>query len=187
MTQTDDPMSPQDVLDFWFADEHRPLWFGSTDAFDRMIRERFDELWRHARDGGLAHWESTPAGALALVILLDQFPLNMFRNQPLGFSTEADSRQVAGRAIARGIDRRLSDGEKPFLYLPFMHSEDLDDQDRSVALFEAAGLAANLRWAQHHREIVRRFGRFPHRNAILGRADTPEEAAWLRTSGAFRG
>lgn len=187
MTQTVDPMSPQAVLDLWFADEHRPLWFRSTDAFDDIIREHFDESWQQARDGRFAHWESSPTGALALVILLDQFPLNMFRNDPRGFSTEAQSRQVADRAITRGFDQTLAQDQKPFLYLPFMHSEDLGDQDRSVALFEAAGLTSNLRWARHHREIVRRFGRFPHRNTILGRVSTAEELAWLETPDAFRG
>lgn len=121
------------------------------------------------------------------MIVLDQFPLNMFRGTPQAFATEAASRAVADRAIRRGLDLKLEDAERAFLYPPFMHSEHLADQDRSAALFERAGLTANLGWARHHREIVRRFGRFPHRSAILGRTSTPEELAWLASEEAFRG
>jgi len=119
------------------------------------------------------------------VVLLDQMPLNMFRGQPESFSTEAQSREVAGRAIERGLDQSLPDNQKAFLYLPYMHSEALVDQDRSVELFERAGLRENLRWAKHHRGIVRRFGRFPHRNAILGRESTPDEIEWLASPDSF--
>ena len=165
----------------------RRHWFRSTPALDLEIRERFQPLWRLAGEGGLGTWERDPRGALALVILLDQFPLNMFRGQPESFATESLSRGVAERAIAAGLDRDLDEEGKMFLYLPFMHSEDKGDQDRSVDLFQAAGLAENLKWARHHREIVYRFGRFPHRNAILGRRSTPEELAWLDSAEGFRG
>lgn len=176
-----------DVTDFWFEDAHHALWFRSTPEFDALIRARFIGLWQAARAGRLNSWASSPRGALSLVILLDQFPLNMFRDQAEGFATEAAAREVAAAAIERGFDRELSDAERTFLYLPFMHSEDLADQDRSVALFDGAGLEDNLRWARHHREIVRRFGRFPHRNAPLGRTSSPEELAWLESPEAFRG
>lgn len=178
-------MSPKGLLDFWFAEPARRRWFRSTPEFDAEIRERFESTWRAAAGGELSDWEETPRGALALVILLDQLPLNMFRGRPEGHATEAASRAVAERAIARGFDARLDDVEKAFLYLPFMHSEDLADQDRSVALFESAGLTDNLKWARHHREIVRRFGRFPHRNAVFGRSSTAEESAWLASPEAF--
>ena len=135
----------------------------------------------------MKHWEQTAEGALALVILLDQMPLNMYRGQPESFATEAQSREVAGRAITRHFDQYLPDKGKAFLYMPFMHSENLADQDRSVELFTNAGLQDNLRFARHHRDIVRRFGRFPHRNAILGRNSTPEETAWLASGEAFLG
>ena len=121
------------------------------------------------------------------MILLDQFPLNMFRGRPEGFATEADSRAVAERAIERGFDQALDDQGKAFLYMPFMHSEFLADQERSLALFAAAGLDANLKWARHHRDIVHRFGRFPHRNAVLRRQHTPDETEWLASPEAFRG
>jgi uncharacterized protein (DUF924 family) len=180
-------LSPEDLLQFWFHPKRQPFWFNSTPEFDREIGRRFGTLWQSGRDGELAHWETTPEGALALVILLDQFPLNMFRGRPEGFSTEAASREVAERAIERGFDRALDDQGKAFLYMPFMHSETLADQDRSLALLAAAGLDSNLKWAHHHRDIVGRFGRFPHRNAILGRQNTPEEKEWLASPEAFRG
>lgn len=176
---------PSLVLDFWFAPGMERCWFNSTPALDGEIRARFEPLWRLGRHGDLAHWEETPEGALALVILLDQFPLNMFRDRPDSFSSEALSREVAGRAIARDFDKVLQAPALPFLYLPYMHSEDIDDQARSVQLFEQAGLADNLRFARHHRDIVARFGRFPHRNAILGRDSTAEEIAWLASPEGF--
>jgi uncharacterized protein (DUF924 family) len=179
-------MTADEVLEFWFSPAARPRWFRATPAFDAAVRERFEAAWRAARRGAFADWEETPAGALALVILLDQLPLNMFRDRPEGYATEALGRAVAERAIARGFDAALQPERLPFLYLPFMHSEDLADQDRSVALFEAAHLADNLRWARHHRDIVRRFGRFPHRNAALGRPSSVEEAQWLQSAEAFK-
>jgi uncharacterized protein (DUF924 family) len=178
-------MSPAAVLDFWFSAEAAPRWFRATEAFDTEVRQRFLPTWEAARVGGLGDWEQSARGSLALVVVLDQLPLNMFRGQPACFATEAQSREVAERAIARGFDRQLDEREKMFLYLPFMHSEELADQDRSVALFEGARLRDNLRWARHHREIVRRFGRFPHRNLILGRISTPEEQEWLASPKAF--
>jgi uncharacterized protein (DUF924 family) len=178
---------PDQVLDFWFSKRARKRWFRSTPAFDGEITERFEETWRAAARGELDDWTGTPEGAVALVIVLDQLPLNMYRGKPESFRTESAARAVAARAIERGLDARLSDAHKSFLYIPFMHSEDLRDQDRGIALYEQAGLADGLKWAGHHREIIRRFGRFPHRNRILGRPDTPEEAAWLRSEAAFRG
>ncbi len=179
---TDDP---QMLLDFWFAPGMQKHWFRSTPALDREIGERFGDTWRAGRDGELAAWEQTPEGALALTILLDQLPLNMFRSHPDSFSTEAQARGVADRAIARDFDQDMPVERLQFLYMPFMHSESLADQGRSVALFEAAGLTENGRFARHHRDIVARFGRFPHRNAILGRPTTPEEAAWLASPEGF--
>lgn len=176
---------PAQVLDFWFAPGMDKRWFNSTAALDAEIEERFGGVWFRAAAGELADWEGEADGALALVIVLDQFPLNMFRNRPESFTTEAAARGVAERAIARGLDAQLELKRLPFLYLPFMHSEDLVDQDRSVRLFEQAGLADNLRFARHHRDIVARFGRFPHRNAILGRDSTPQEIAWLASPEGF--
>lgn len=178
---------PSDVLSFWFEPANRKAWFRSTLVFDALIRERFESSWERAREGDFAAWESTPHGALALVLVLDQFPLNMFRGEAVSFSTEALAVEVAERALTRGFEQVLDEQQKAFLFLPFMHSESLTHQDRSVALFEAAGLSDNLRWARHHREIVHRFGRFPHRNAILDRHSTQEEEDWLASDQAFKG
>ncbi len=170
----------REILDFWFSDRLRPQWFKSTPELDSEIRERFEEAWGLARAGVYDYWEEDPEGALALVILLDQFPLNMFRGDARSWSTEARAREVAAHAIEQGFDQRLTDEQKVFLYMPFMHSENLEDQDRAVALFRAAGLDDNLRYAEHHRDVVRRFGRFPHRNEGLGRQSTDEEREYLK-------
>ena len=178
-------MTPDDVLGFWFRDAPRKLWFNSTPELDRDLARRFLDTWQAAKEGRLQEWEHTPAGALALVIVLDQFPLNMFRNEAKSLSTETAAREVAARAIEQGFNRHLTDEEKVFLYMPFMHSESLEDQDRSVRL--AAEIEGQRKWAEHHRGIIRRFGRFPHRNAILGRRSTPEELEWLASPEGFSG
>lgn len=190
MTQAQHPRDPdsfEELLDFWFSPAIRPHWFDSTPQLDAQIRERFETLWRSGAQGGLRSWEQTPRGALALVILLDQLPLNMYRGQAQSFATEALARAVATRALANGFAQQLQPDEQAFLFMPFMHSEDLNDQDRAVALYEGAGLAHNLKFARHHRELIRRFGRFPHRNAVLGRPNTEEELAYLRSEDAFHG
>jgi len=179
--------SSTEVLEFWFDERVRPLWFTPTPAFDREVRERFEATWLAAQDHRLEAWEASAEGALALVVVLDQFPLNMFRGQPQAFATEAMARAVANRAIAEGLDNRVGENRRGFLYLPFMHSESLADQDRCVSLYEGAGLTDGLHWAHHHRDIVRRFGRFPHRNAILGRESTDEEREWLASTAGYRG
>jgi len=176
-----------DVTDFWFSERVKPLWFNSTPEFDDELREKFLETYQVALKGELSDWEKTPLGALALVICLDQFPLNMFRGRVESFEGEAPSLQVAERAIEKGFDQELEGAEKAFLFMPFMHSEDIEHQDRSVELFSKAGLDHNLHWAKHHRGIVQRFGRFPHRNSILGRESTPEELAYLQSEDAFHG
>lgn len=181
------PAESEKLLQFWFSETASKRWFRSTVAFDDELRQRFSEWVEAGLRGELAHWLDTSRGALALVILLDQLPLNIYRGKPESFAGEAGARSAAATAIEQGWDQSLSQQEKAFLYLPFMHSESLADQDRAVALFESAGLDGNLRWAKHHREIVRRFGRFPQRNAILGRHSTKEELAWLASDEAFRG
>lgn len=177
----------QTVLDFWFADASRPLWFLSTPEFDAQIRERFETLWLKARAGECESWAETASGALALIILLDQFPLNMYRSDARRYATEEHSREIARRAIARGWDVSMSAEQKAFLYVPFMHSESLADQERSVALFSAADLQENLRWAKHHYDIIAKFGRFPHRNAAMGRISTQAELDWLNSKAGFSG
>ena len=175
------------LLDFWYSARVSPRWFASTPALDQEIRVRFEGLWQRAAAAELDAWAETPEGALALAIVLDQLPLNMYRGKPAAFSTEHKAVAVAKRAIARGFDQRLPSDRVQFLYMPLMHSENPDDQDLSVERFRAAGLEANLHFAEHHRGIVRRFGRFPHRNAILGRESSPEELDYLASDAAFKG
>jgi uncharacterized protein (DUF924 family) len=176
--------TPEDILDFWFSERTRPLWFAKEPDFDEAIRRRFMMTFQAAAEGRLADWEKAPYSALALVIVLDQVPLNMFRHSPHAFSTEAEALRVAKAAVAQGFDCELTDEQKQFLYLPFMHSENREDQQRSVALFAAAGLKDALQYAIGHKEIVDRFGRFPHRNRILGRESTPEEIEFLQQPGS---
>jgi len=179
--------SPQSIVEFWFSDKVQPLWFQSTPEFDAELRDRFETVWQAAEQGRLDDWAETPEGALALVILFDQIPLNIYRGDALCFATEAKSREISTLAIERSDDAQLTDDQKAFLYMPLMHSESMTDQDKAVALYEAAGLAGNLKFAQHHRDIVHRFGRFPHRNTILGRQSTEAELAYLDSNEAFRG
>jgi uncharacterized protein (DUF924 family) len=177
----------QCVLEFWYSAEMRPRWFDSTPALDERIRTEFETLWQQAAAGELDHWQDTPQGALALVIVLDQLPLNMYRGRPEAFATEQRAVAVARQAVERGYDKLIPNDRLMFLYMPLMHSEHLADQDLSVQLFGAAGLVDNLRFAEHHRGIVRRFGRFPHRNAILGRVSSADELDYLASPQAFKG
>lgn len=178
---------PDAILDLWFSARVRPLWFKATPEFDAELRERFAETWQAARANALDAWEDSASGALALVIVLDQFPLNMFRGRAESFATEALACAVARRAIARGFDGTLDNSQRLFLYMPFMHSEQLEDQDYSLRLFAQAGMEDTLKWARHHRDIVQRFGRFPHRNAALGRTGSADEIAYLASEAAFHG
>jgi uncharacterized protein (DUF924 family) len=190
------PPDAAEVLDFWFHPDPagawrntaRDEWFRKDGAFDARIRERFGALIARAMAGGLGEWCMLPQGALARVLLLDQFTRNAFRDTAQAFAGDARALATAKAAVAEGFDGDLAPVERWFLYMPFEHSEDADDQARSVALFTAlaneTGLTGPLDWAKRHEAIVRRFGRFPHRNAILGRTSTPEEAAFLATPGS---
>jgi uncharacterized protein (DUF924 family) len=178
-------VSPADVLTFWRA-AGPDRWFKKDADFDAEIRRRFLPSYEAAVGGHLSQWQQTAEGALALVLTLDQFPRNMFRSDARAFATDPLARDVATRAVAQGFDRAVPAGERVFFYLPFEHSEDAADQERSVELVRAMGDADLLKWAQLHADIIRRFGRFPHRNAILGRTSTPEEQAFL-DSGGFAG
>jgi len=174
-----------DVLAFWRA-AGPAKWFKKDAALDAEIASRFSALWRDAAAGRLADWEAAPDSALALIIVLDQFPRNMFRDQADAFATDALARGAAERAIARGFDQTIPTSERLFFYLPFEHSETLADQERAVALIGTLGNAELARWAELHADIIRRFGRFPHRNSVLGRVSTPEEQAFL-DAGGFAG
>ena len=183
---TDAPtIGPADVLTFWTEAGH-DRWFEKDDAFDAEIRRRFLATHEKAAAGKLADWETSAEGALALLILLDQFPRNMFRNSARAFATDPQARAVTAAALLRGFDAQVPANLRGFFYLPFEHSEDMADQERGLALYAAAGDADGLKWAKLHADIVRRFGRFPHRNAVLGRTTTPEEQAFL-DGGGFAG
>ena len=171
-------VTPADILAFW-RDAGPERWYTPDDAFDAEVRRRFLDLWRKAASGELSSWQASDDGALALVIVLDQFPRNMFRGSARTYASDPLAREVANRAIGSGLDARIDPHLQEFLYLPFMHSEQLADQMRCIELSRKAGLAESAKWAEHHAEIIRRFGRFPHRNRILDRATTPDEQAFL--------
>jgi uncharacterized protein (DUF924 family) len=185
MTVSVDPTA-RALLAFWFGapgDPHhgqfRPEWFQKSDAFDAGMRERFAADHDRAARGEHDAWAASAPGALALILLLDQVPRNIFRGTPRAFATDARALDVAKQAIRDGHDESLTPLERLFLYMPFQHSEDPVEQDRSLALYERLGLEDAHKFALRHQEIIARFGRFPHRNAILGRASTPEEEAFL--------
>jgi uncharacterized protein (DUF924 family) len=178
-------IAPAGILAFW-RDAGPDRWYKRDDAFDAEIRDRFLALWRKAVAGELSSWEASDDGALALVIVLDQFPRNMFRDDALTYSSDALARDVARRALARGADARIDPDLREFFYMPFMHSEHLADQFHCVELFRKIEGAENLKYAEEHADIIRRFGRFPHRNRVLGRVTTPEEQAFL-DDGGFAG
>ncbi len=173
-----------EVLAFW-REAGPEKWFSKDEAFDQTCRDRFMPTYEAAARGDLNEWELNPEGALAVIILLDQFPRNMFRGQRETYKTDPVALMVADRAIERGFDHKVEPEFRRFFYLPFMHSESLRHQERSVTLNEPLG-EDSAKWARHHHEIVARFGRFPHRNALLGRETTPEEEAFLKES-EFRG
>jgi uncharacterized protein (DUF924 family) len=176
--------SPADVVAFWRAAGPK-RWFEKDAAFDDGIRRRFLKLHEAAAAGKLTNWEANAEGALALLILLDQFPRNMFRGQARMFASDPLAHAIASRAILNGFDGAFPD-LFGFFYLPFMHSEELADQKRAIAFYRARNDADGLKWAERHADIIRRFGRFPHRNAVLGRVSTPEEQAFL-DGGGFAG
>ncbi len=194
--------APGDVLDFWFADsaqsgdalrERSRVWFAKDEALDRRIAERFGALVDAASGGELDGWTQTPRGTLALLIALDQFPRNLYRGDARAFAGDAKAQGITLAAIARGEDRLLQPVERVFGYLPLEHAEDLDLQDRCMALFEALlaqapmemhdSFESFLGYARKHREVIARFGRFPHRNAALSRESTPAELEYLAEPG----
>ncbi len=183
------PSHPADVVGFWRNAGPR-RWFAKSPAFDDAIRLKFEPVHLAASRGQYDSWMATAEGALALIILLDQFPRNLWRGSAHAFATDPLARHFAEAAIALGHDLQVEAQLRPFAYLPFEHSESLADQDRSVALCETlhadTGDAGTLKWARKHRDIIARFGRFPHRNASLGRQTSSEEQAFL-DEGGFAG
>ena len=181
----------EEVLDFWFGRESEPgygefreVWFTKDHEFDRQIRDRFEVVYEEAVAGGLDHWKEEARSCLALIIVLDQFPRNMFRGDARMYAADTLALAAARYAVEHAFDRELSPYGRLFMYLAFEHSEDLEDQRLSVQLFR--GLAAEMRsddlliYSVRHMEIIERFGRFPHRNEILGRITSPEEAEFLK-------
>jgi len=180
-------VTPSNVLDFWFG-QNRKAWFEKNPAFDEQIRSRFLRLFEQALRDELNHWRREPVGCLALVILLDQFPRNMFRGSAKAFAGDQLARDAARIILDHGWDKTMTPDERMFAYLPFEHSELLADQERCLALMKEISAfpdTADLpKWAEAHLVIIRRFGRFPHRNAALGRTSTPEETEFLKQSGS---
>jgi uncharacterized protein (DUF924 family) len=179
-----DPGEAKVVVSFW-REAGPSMWFAKDPAFDQRFREKFSTLYEAAARGELAHWLEAPQSALGLILLLDQYPRNSFRGTPRMYATDPLARQMAEAAIAAGHDRAIEAPLRLFVYLPYGHSESLADQERSVELSRGLG-QPSLQHAEHHRDIIRRFGRFPHRNAILGRAPRPEEERYL-AEGGFKG
>ena len=174
----------REVLEFWFRGDARdPRWFRKDEAFDRALRDRFLPLHELAAGGGLAAWLESPAECLALVIVLDQFPRNMFRGEARAFAADPLAREAARALLSRGWDRNMDEPRRLFAYLPFEHSESLPDQELACELMKDFD-PEQVRYAERHREIIRRFGRFPHRNALLGRVSTPEEVEFLKQPGS---
>lgn len=176
--------TPQDILDFWFKENERSAWFKKDAAFDDAIRTRFGDAVAAAREGKLDAWMTDGQGTLALLLLLDQFPRNIFRGKPDAFASDARAREVTRHAIAKGFDLETPKNARVFFYLPFEHSENIDDQDLAVKYFSERidtdpDPESNYNYALQHREVIRRFGRFPGRNEALRRESTAEEREYL--------
>lgn len=180
-------MKPIEIISYWFSERIQKHWFSSTPELDKEIKTKYERTWVSAAAGELDEWKISPEGCLALIIILDQLPLNMFRGEAKSFETERQAVEVALTAINSGFDKKLSSDKLPFLFMPFMHSEKLEEQDLSVKLYRENNFENNLRFALHHREIVKRFGRFPHRNRIIGRESTKAEKEYLASENSFKG
>ncbi|WP_245622938.1 DUF924 family protein [Kiloniella litopenaei] len=174
-----------DVLDFWLADGMDRKWFFKDPAFDREVAEKLGPLYERASAGEFDHWAETPKGCLALCILLDQAPRNLFRNDPKTFATDKKALGIAQKAVDKGWHKELPQRERNFILLPFEHSEDLAMQEKSLELYQDMDENPDwLSYAKKHEVIIRRFGRFPHRNKVLGRESTPEEIEFLKQPGS---
>jgi uncharacterized protein (DUF924 family) len=183
-----------EVLRFWFTEpdgttgKNRKVWFTKDPEFDAVVRDRFLSTYQQAATGALDSWQDTALGCLALILILDQFPRNLFRGQPESFATDGKALAVAQQAIAQGFDQTLPLIQRWFVYMPFMHSEDLEIQQQAVDLFRQFAddpeTQSSYPFAIKHMEVIQRFGRFPHRNIILGRENTPEETEFLKQPGS---
>ena len=176
--------APDTVLHFWFKEASPKQHFSKDPAFDASIRDRFLTLHVQAAAGELWSWRATPSGRLAEIIVLDQFSRNLYRNDPRAFAQDGMALVLAQEAVHLGADLALEPAQRAFLYMPYMHSESARVQVESVRLFEASGLTGNIRFAHAHKRIIDRFGRYPHRNAALGRPSSAEEQAFLQEPGS---
>lgn len=182
---TDTILTHSDVLRFWIEETSPAQWFGKSDELDQLIITRFSALHVMATRGELYGWRETARGKLAEIILLDQFSRNMYRNSPQAFACDPLALVLAQEAIRCGASTQLSAIERSFLYMPFMHSESLLIHEQAVKLFEGNGIAMNLEYEFKHKAIIERFGRYPHRNAVLGRPSTPEELEFIASHPGF--
>lgn len=172
-------MNEQDILNFWFSPEHRSLWFAKSDDFDKKIRENFSDVHRQATQAELWSWRKTAEGRLAEIIVLDQFSRNIYRDQPESFAYDSLALALAQETISLQLDAQLNPEQRSFLYMPFMHSESKLIHEFALKLFQRLGNEINLNFEKKHKVIIDRFGRYPHRNTILGRVSTPEETEFL--------
>jgi len=178
--------NPNDLIDFWFSERVSKLWYNSNSEFDNELETAFSKMYSAACDGELDSWKETKLGCLALIILFDQYPLNVFRNNKKSFATEQHAIDVAEYCIAQKFDLKLTNIQRSFIYMPFMHSEAIEQQKLSIELFKSLN-PDNLKFAHHHHDIIAQYGRFPHRNDILGRDSTQAELDYLASSEAFTG
>ena len=177
-------MNYRAVLDFWFHSEHQPLWFAKSEPFDQQIRQQFGQLHAQAAQAELWSWRREPEGRLAEIIVLDQFSRNLFRDQAAAFAQDSLALVLAQEAISLKLDAQLSPEQRSFLYMPFMHSESKLIHEFALKLFQRLGNPVNLDFEKQHKAIIERFGRYPHRNEVLGRRSTPEELEFLTQPGS---
>ncbi len=178
------PMKAQDVIDFWFEEIDSSQWWKKDSQFDQLIFDRFFTVFEQAKVSALFDWRETPEGRLAEIIVLDQFSRNMFRDKPEALAVDPLGLALSQEAVNLGTLEKLKDNQKPFLIMPYMHSESLKVHDVAMTLFEKIGRPENLEFEKKHRDIIVRFGRYPHRNEVLGRTSTPEELEFLKQPGS---
>lgn len=177
-------MEPDTIVNFWFFETDQKKWFQGDEEFDQEIHKRFRDVHQRAAEGELFRWRTTPEGRLAEILILDQFSRNIYRNSPQAFAQDALALILAQEMVDRKLDERLSLQMRAFAYMPYMHSESLIIHEEARRLFSQPGLEENLRFEIAHENILKKFGRYPHRNKILGRKTTPEEAEFLKTPGS---
>ncbi len=182
----------ENILTFWFTSprsktygKRQPMWFNSTPKIDQEIKLRYEKILEEAKKGSFENLQETPEGILALILLFDQFPRNMFRDSYKAYETDDKARNLAQKAIDLGFDQKLPPFMRPFIYLPFEHSENLKDQEKSVALFKVLGDEQSFSYATLHQDVIKRFGRFPFRNNSLGRVSTEAEISFMKEPRMF--